>query len=578
MCLIFLGGFWVKKVKLIASFLSLILFLTFQDPTYAWSNGGYSSDPSNPDYGTHDWIAEHALDWLLPEAKQWIMDNLNWYLYGTELPDNRQAPDGIGDTGLHHIYYRSDGSLVDDAAAKRANETFEKSLSYLLSGEMTLAAKYAGAMTHYIADMAVFSHVMGAGTDWGAEKHHSDYESYVNSKTSSYNAEFNMYLSFDGELRLTAAYQAAVGLAYDTTFDSSGRGLTCIWMDQKYNWSDTAFRNRAGESLNLAVNYVADVLYTLYITYMAQQQTATAAVTFLANGLGYDAYETVLTVDETSYSYSQLPISFLWDTGSSHTFEWKTSLNSTTSGKRYTWSSTSGLSSSRSGTITVPHSGGSIAATYRTQYNLNLTINPSSGGTISANPPSSDWFYDSGVSVTLTASAAPGFDFDAWTGDVADINNPANITMETPKSVTANFFTFNMSVAPNSRSCRQGESITASVTVIYQSGVKPKIISLSASSQPPGVTIRFSLTSVTISPSSTRASSTITIQTNAATQASTYTITITGASGSIVKKIDFSITVLETEKAWYEQPWVIAAIVAAIIILVAITLSQRHKA
>jgi len=29
-----------------------------------WSNGGYSAAPANPDYGTHDWIAEHALDWL----------------------------------------------------------------------------------------------------------------------------------------------------------------------------------------------------------------------------------------------------------------------------------------------------------------------------------------------------------------------------------------------------------------------------------------------------------------------------------------------------------------------------------
>jgi hypothetical protein len=42
----------------------------------AWSNGGYSADPSNPDYGTHDWIAQHALDWLPVEEKQYILDNL----------------------------------------------------------------------------------------------------------------------------------------------------------------------------------------------------------------------------------------------------------------------------------------------------------------------------------------------------------------------------------------------------------------------------------------------------------------------------------------------------------------------
>lgn len=40
-----------------------------------WSNGGYSADPANPDYGTHDWIAEHALDWLPQEEKQFLLDN-----------------------------------------------------------------------------------------------------------------------------------------------------------------------------------------------------------------------------------------------------------------------------------------------------------------------------------------------------------------------------------------------------------------------------------------------------------------------------------------------------------------------
>ena len=50
-----------------------------------WSNGGYSTDPSHPDYGTHDWIAQHALDWMPTQEKQYILDNLAAYLYGTEL-------------------------------------------------------------------------------------------------------------------------------------------------------------------------------------------------------------------------------------------------------------------------------------------------------------------------------------------------------------------------------------------------------------------------------------------------------------------------------------------------------------
>jgi parallel beta-helix repeat protein len=118
-------------------------------------------------------------------------------------------------------------------------------------------------MSHYIVDLAVFSHVMGSSTDWGTEVHHSDYETYVNGRTSSYSAEFNSYLSFDGSLTTFSAYDAAKNLAYDTTFDVDG-DLTCVWMDQNYDWSNSIFKDRAGESLNLAVNYLADVLHTLY--------------------------------------------------------------------------------------------------------------------------------------------------------------------------------------------------------------------------------------------------------------------------------------------------------------------------
>jgi outer membrane protein assembly factor BamB len=221
----------------------------------SWSNGGYGGA-----YGTHDWIAQHALDWLPTEEKQYILDNADAYVYGTELPDN---PSGIGDSVMHHIYYYSSGALQDDASAARAREEYYRTLDFLRAGMLENASKNAGIMSHYIVDVAVFGHVMSAGTDWGAEVHHEDYETYVNDKTNNYEDEFNGYLVFDGELRVISAYNAALELAHDTTFDGDG-SLTCVWMDQNYNWTNEAFRDRCGESLNLAVNYLADVLHTLY--------------------------------------------------------------------------------------------------------------------------------------------------------------------------------------------------------------------------------------------------------------------------------------------------------------------------
>jgi len=168
-------------------------------------------------------------------------------------------------TTKHHFYFNSAKAVVDDVGAVRASQVYIQVLNFLESGDLANGVKYAGAMTHYIADLAVFGHVMGSGTDWGAEKHHSDYEDYVNAQTSTYDSAFISYLVFDGQLETLSAYDAAKNLAYDMTFDSSGKGLTCIWMDQNYDWSNPTFKNRCCESLNLAVNYLADVLHTLWL-------------------------------------------------------------------------------------------------------------------------------------------------------------------------------------------------------------------------------------------------------------------------------------------------------------------------
>jgi len=202
---------------------------------------------------------------LPSEEKQFILGNLNLYLYGTELPDNGKVPDGIGDTTKHHFYFNSAKAVVDDVGAVRASQVYTQVLNFLKSGHLADGVKYAGAMTHYVADLAVFGHVMGSGTDWGAEKHHSDYEDYVNEQTSTYDSAFNSYLVFDGQLETLSSYDAAKNLAYDTTFDSSGEGLTCVWMDRNYDWSNPTFKNRCGQSLNLAVNCLADVLHTLWL-------------------------------------------------------------------------------------------------------------------------------------------------------------------------------------------------------------------------------------------------------------------------------------------------------------------------
>jgi hypothetical protein len=77
-------------------------------------------------------------------------------------------------------------------------------------------------VTHYIADMGVFGHVMGSSTVWGAEIHHSDYEDYVGARTTIYSSDFNAYLMFDGEPNFTLPYDGALALANDPPLIKEG--------------------------------------------------------------------------------------------------------------------------------------------------------------------------------------------------------------------------------------------------------------------------------------------------------------------------------------------------------------------
>jgi len=162
------------------------------------------------------------------------------------------------------------------------------------------------------------------------------------------------------------------------------------------------------------------------------------SVTFTASGPGSDASGTVLVVDGVGYEYSDLPVSFTWDVGSKHTFEWRSTIGAG-SGKRYVWTSTSGLSSARSGTITVPSGGGSVSASYKKQYYLTMQASPSEGGSVS---PSSGW-HDAGSKVTISASPSSGYRFDRWvgsgSGSYTGASSSARITMNAPITETAYF-------------------------------------------------------------------------------------------------------------------------------------------
>lgn len=66
-----------------------------------------------------------------------------------------------------------------------------------------------------------------------------------------------------------------------------------------------------------------------------------------------------------------------------------------------------------------------------------LTTTANGTGTITRSPDKTT--YDNGEQVTLTATPGTGYSFSGWSGDLSGGANPATLTMDADKAVTANF-------------------------------------------------------------------------------------------------------------------------------------------
>ncbi len=68
-----------------------------------------------------------------------------------------------------------------------------------------------------------------------------------------------------------------------------------------------------------------------------------------------------------------------------------------------------------------------------------LTVNGTNTGTVAITPVRANNTYFSGETVTLLAEEKPALKFNNWSGDLTGTTNPQNITMNSNKTVTANF-------------------------------------------------------------------------------------------------------------------------------------------
>jgi len=90
-------------------------------------------------------------------------------------------------------------------------------------------------------------------------------------------------------------------------------------------------------------------------------------ITFSVSGMNSSAQGTVLTVNGSSYSYSQLPVTIAVNYGQSVKYSFSSPVSTSLSDLQFVWISTSGLDNKQSDTFT-PHQAGSVIGNYESEY------------------------------------------------------------------------------------------------------------------------------------------------------------------------------------------------------------------
>jgi uncharacterized repeat protein (TIGR02543 family) len=109
----------------------------------------------------------------------------------------------------------------------------------------------------------------------------------------------------------------------------------------------------------------------------------------------------------------------------------------------YDFSNWSGDASSSMNPVTVTmNSDKTVTANFKPKpvlYTLRTSVSPTEGGSVDPGTGPVGKVYSAGTSVTITATPATGYRFTGWSGDSSGSTNPITVTMNSSKTITANF-------------------------------------------------------------------------------------------------------------------------------------------
>lgn len=142
---------------------------------------------------------------------------------------------------------------------------------------------------------------------------------------------------------------------------------------------------------------------------------------------------TIVMVDGVEYL---APYVVEWSVGTEHQID-ITTPQPVDEGTRYIFNEWNPQQATKAFTYTVPSTNETITAILGTEYFLTIVEQPPAGGEVTPAPPGV--WITANTNANVSASVAEGYFWNGWIGDLSTLDNPAEIMMDGPKTVTAQF-------------------------------------------------------------------------------------------------------------------------------------------
>ncbi len=261
---------------------------------------------------------------------------------------------------------------------------------------------------------------------------------------ASYFTEYMVYFDQSGsKIEPTVTCSLNIGDPQPTPFDYWVReGTQLTYSYKEVVDGEGGVRYRLIGVVPSSPQIIQEPLY-VHGDYTEENLVKTVEITFSQQGVNLEPDGSSLIVD--GETVNELPATFIWEEGTTHSYEYKSTLSS--GDTRFVWSSGSGLSSLQSDTFSASASG-SINAVYKTEYRLSFSQLGSSIQPTVALDVKGVGSLTTPFEVWVDENSQVGFTFQKMISDASgvryvllNVNPNSPVTINHPASITGTYKT-----------------------------------------------------------------------------------------------------------------------------------------